>query len=273
MDRQIITIYCVIDDILKAINHKEERNEKISDSEVITTVVVSSLKYYGNVESAREFLLTEGYIPKMLSKSRLNRRIHKIKNLIYNLFHQLGFVFKKLNIKSQYIIDSFPVSICDNIRISRCRIVDSEEFRGKIASKRKYFYGVKLFVMTTGDGIPVEAAFLPGSNHDVKGLQVLPFELPSGSEVIADSAFTDYNIEDASVEENIKLNPQRKKNSKRGDPFLEIIYKKNLRRKIETVFSVIKAKFPNHIHAVTLDGFLFKTFSFVFSYMLSTVFF
>ena len=272
MDSEVITIYCVIDDILKAIKHKEENSVQMSDSEVITTVVVSSLKYSGNIESAREYLKSEGYIPKMLSKSRLNRRIHKIKDLVYNIFNQLGYRFKQSNSKGEYIIDSFPVSICDNIRISRSKIVHSEEFRGKIASRRRYFYGVKIFVMTTSYGIPVEAAFLPGSSHDVKGLQVLPFELPVGSEVMADCAFTDYNIEDACLQEGIKLNPQRKKNSKRGDSFIESIYKKDLRRKIETIFSVIKAKFPSHIHAVTLEGFLLKAFSFVFAFTLKTVF-
>ena len=141
--------------------------------------------------------------------------------------------FKQMNPKGEYIIDSFPVSIFDNIRISRCKIVHSEEFRRQIALK---------------------------------------FELPSGCEVIADCAFTDYNIEDACQEESIKLNPQRKKNSQRGDGFAESIYKKDIRRKILSIFNVIKAKFPAHIHAVTLDGFLLKAFCFVFAYTLKTAF-
>ena len=47
---------------------------------------------------------------------------------------QIGMLLKEANIHMQYIIDSFPVPICDNIRISRCRIVTGEEFRGYILS-------------------------------------------------------------------------------------------------------------------------------------------
>ena len=146
-------------------------------------------------------------------------------------------------------------------------------FRGKIASKRRYFYGVILFVMMTSTGIPVEAAFLPGRNSDVKGLQVLLFGLLERREVRADRPFTDYYIEDACCYESIRLNPLRKKNSKRGDSFIESIYKKDTRRKIETVFSVIKAKLPAHIHAITLDGFFTQSFQLCFYLYFNDCFF
>ena len=44
----MIGIYCLIDDILKGINHYEHRERKVSDSEVITTAVVSALYFKGN---------------------------------------------------------------------------------------------------------------------------------------------------------------------------------------------------------------------------------
>ena len=85
--------------------------------------------------------------------------VHALADLIYDIFHQLGSVLKTINISSEYIVDSFPVPVCDNIRISRCKIAKSEDFRGYIASKRRYFYGVRVHVPITSDGIPVELAF------------------------------------------------------------------------------------------------------------------
>ena len=37
-----------------------------------------------------------------------------------------------------YIVDSFPVAVCDNYRIMRCRIYQGEAWRGYLASKRRY---------------------------------------------------------------------------------------------------------------------------------------
>jgi len=45
---KVIGVYCLIDNILKGINHPEHRQRKISDNEVITTVVVSAFYFKGN---------------------------------------------------------------------------------------------------------------------------------------------------------------------------------------------------------------------------------
>jgi hypothetical protein len=78
-------------------------------------------------------------------------------------------VLKESSPSTRYLLDSFPVAVCDNMRISRCRLVADEEF-GYIASKRRYFYGVRVQVVTTEEGVPVELAFLPGAASDVRGL-------------------------------------------------------------------------------------------------------
>jgi hypothetical protein len=69
MDNQIEVIYCISDDVLKAMKHKEDRQRKMSDSEVITTALVAMLEFGGNFEKARRWLYPK-YIPQMLSRSR-----------------------------------------------------------------------------------------------------------------------------------------------------------------------------------------------------------
>lgn len=54
-----------------------------------------------------------------------------------------------MNFQTTYSIDSFPVTICHNIRIANFRIVKGEEYRGKYASKRVYFYGFKVHMIVT----------------------------------------------------------------------------------------------------------------------------
>ena len=86
--------------------------------------------------------------------------------------------------------------MCEHIRSFNVKLINSEEYRGYIASKKLYFYGVRVQLLTIKSGIPVEFVFLPGSAADVRALNALPLNLPPGSEVYSDSAYTDYTAED-----------------------------------------------------------------------------
>jgi hypothetical protein len=261
---QVIGIYVLIDDILKTIGHQEDVRCQMSDSEVLTTLLVSSYFFDGNQAKARSYLESEGHIPRMLSASRFNRRLHRNWELILAVFHLLGDLFKHNNDSARYLVDSFPVAVCHNIRISRSKILKGEQFRGKCVSKRVYFYGFKVFLITTEDGLPVELAFVPGSWAEIRGLEALPVDLPPGSELYGDSGFTNYLFEDLFLEiDQIELNICRKKNSKRGDIYPVSLWKKQQRRYIETVFSVIQGRFPKKIHAVSIQGFMIKLIGFI----------
>ena len=266
-------LYCIIDDLLKATGHHEDARRVMSDAEVLTTALVAAQFFGSNLEHARCFLQETRLIPRMLSKSRLNRRLHAVADLAHTLFHQLGAVLKEASISTKYLLDSFPVPVCDNIRIPRSRLAKGERFRGRMCSKRRYFYGVKVQVVTTEAGVPVEFAFLPGSASDTRGLDVLPLSLPAGSQLFMDSGYTDYAAEDAAQEmEGVEFAPSRKKNSKRADDCWRSYYKQLMRKRIETVFSQIISMFPKHIHAVTLDGFLLKLSMFIIAFALGEAF-
>lgn len=266
-------LYCIIDDLLKASSHTEDARRAMSDAEVLTTALVAAQFFGSNLEHARCFLQETGLIPRMLSKSRLNRRLHAVAELAYTLFHQLGQVLKQSEPSHKYLLDSFPVAVCDNIRISRSRLARGEQFRGRMCSKRRYFYGVKVQVVTTEAGVPVEFAFLPGSASDTRGLHVLPLSLPAGSQLFMDSGYTDYGAEDAAAEiDGVEFAPSRKKNSKRSDDCWRSYYKQLMRKRIETVFSQITSMFPKHIHAITLNGFLLKLSMFIIAFALGKAF-
>src|SRR5437763_6811100 len=162
-----LAIYCFVDDLLKAMRHAEDPRTKFSDAEVMTTAIVAMLFFGGNFEQARRLLHSSGMMPRMLSRSRLSRRLSRLADLVGLLFHQLGLTLKELNAESRYSLDSFPVAVCDNIRIPRCRLARGERWRGYIASKRRYFYGVNGQMIVSDEGLPVEFSILPGSLSDV----------------------------------------------------------------------------------------------------------
>ena len=264
MITEIIAIYAITDDLLKALGHHEDCRVQMSDAEVITTALVAARFFSGNQHLAQTYLKEHGLMPKMLDKSRFNRRLHRLFLPLLDVFDSLGTVLKSISPTTEYLLDSFPVPLCDNIRIPRVRLVRSEDYRGYIASKKRFFYGIRVQLLATSAGIPVEFAFLPGEANDVRGLNALPLALPAHSEIYADAAYTDYQTEDAlDATDAITLRVARKRHSTRPDSPAWAYIKQTTRHYIETVFSTITARFPKSIHAVTIDGFLLKLVAFI----------
>jgi len=235
----------------------------MSDAEVMTTAITAMLYFRGNFETARCFLRDQGYIPNTLSKSCFNRRLHRIAGLFLTLFSMLGETWKGLNESSIYVIDSFPIAACDNYRIIRSKRYRGEVWRGRQASKRRFFYGLKLHLMVTEHGQPVEFFLTPGSYSDTSAMKWYHFDLPEGAWVIGDKAYTDYTLEALFQDAQRSLLPLRKSNSKRPvKPWVHYL-QASYRKVIETTGSLIERLLPKSIHAVTARGFELKIAIFV----------
>ncbi len=254
-----IAIYCFLDDLLITINTGQvDKRRKLTDAQVITTVVLAAKYFYGNQTSACSYLESH-YGFTIPHKSNFNRILHKISDLISDLFQQLGLLFKHLNLSMAYLIDSFPVPICKNIRIRQAKLVKAESYRGFNASKREYFYGFKIQVITTADGIPVEYLVTPRSVHDNTALQSMSVDLPAGSDLYGDSAYLNQQQKELLADlEGVKLKAATKKNSLIRNTWAQELENRYFRKRIENTFADITAKFPKKIHAVTAAGFLLK---------------
>lgn len=265
MLERIITFYCFCDDFLKALGYKDDAQAVLSTAEVMTIALVAVEWYGGCFEHARRFLMEHGYIRSMLSKSRFNRRLHAIPEGVWRMFgYALGEAHKQLNPGQEYIVDSIPVPVCDNIRISRSRLYRGEAYRGKISSKHRYFYGVRIHLVVTANGQPVEFVLAPGSVADISAFKSLDLNLPPGSTVYADKAYTDYLWEDLLYDvPEIDLIALRKSNAKRVLDGCIAYICQHTRKRIENSFSQIAEHFARFIRAVTPRCFELKCFLFV----------
>jgi len=241
MDTQIIVIFCLCFDMLKSLHHYEDPQCQMSDAEVMTTAIVAMLYFKGNFSMASRFLYSERYIPNMLGKSRFNRRLHRIADLFLTLFLRLGETWKKLNERSTYVIDN----------------------RGYIPSKKRYFYGLRIHILVTEQGEPVEFFLMPGAFSDTSALALYNFDLPEHSWITGDKAYNDYTIEDIMREAGLELLPLRKKNSLRPVPPYMYYLQSTVRKIVETTGSLIERLLPKSIHAVTAKGFELKVALFV----------
>jgi Transposase DDE domain len=271
MDDTIITTYYLCEEFLKAVGHRDDRQVRLATAEVMCTALVAAAFFGANIEKARSFLDEYGYIDKAISKSRFNRRLHAIDPHLWRaLFDLLAQAFKHSHPDCAYVVDSLPVPVCDNIRIKRCRIYPREDheeaFRGYVASKRRYFYGLRVHLVVSEAGEPVEFSVAPASEADVKVFKELDLDLPEGATIHADKGYTDYHYEDLLEEVGVRLLSQRKKRSKRPHSACTEFLAKPIRQYIETVFSKLSALFSRKIHAVTPKGFELKIVCFLLAF-------
>ena len=178
-----------------------------------------------------------------------------------------------LNHAKLFIVDSFPVKAYENHKSFRARIFSGKVFHGYTASKKQYFFGIKVHMVVDTDGVPIEFSFTPGSASDIKSLQDFSLALPEGSLLLGDSAYTNYNFEDLLMEiEKIQLLAKRRKNLKRQHSAEKNRLLSRHRNFVETVFSSIVSRMPRYIKARTEKGFCLKVFFFILAYMINLYF-
>ncbi len=78
METYVTTVYVIADEIIRILKIQDDPQSKMSTSEVITFAIVTAKFFAGNYKMARYMCQKMRLFPKLLSNSRLNRRIHKI---------------------------------------------------------------------------------------------------------------------------------------------------------------------------------------------------
>lgn len=74
MRRSIIAIYCFPDDLLKAINHREDKGQLINDAQMLATALIAMLDYDGSYQKALDELEQPRLFSHTLSCSPFSRK-------------------------------------------------------------------------------------------------------------------------------------------------------------------------------------------------------
>ncbi len=77
-EQTIATVYVVIEDTLKAMGQDSDRRAWVSAAEVLTVAVLATQYFQNHHERTLCSLKASGYLPRALSISRFNRRIHRL---------------------------------------------------------------------------------------------------------------------------------------------------------------------------------------------------
>jgi hypothetical protein len=258
-----IAAFCIIDDALQAMGHKDDPQTKVPSSVILTLAILAAMELGGKHNKALALAKDLNLFTHVPSPSRFNRRLHALYPLFLPLLHLLSQVWKSLHQAQAYALDTFPLPACENIRAPRCRLFPDRAYRGFIPSKRVYFHGPKLHLLVDDGKFIHEVNLTPGSLHDLTSLLLLPLDLPEGVELYLDRGYESYLYEDLLREaQGIVPMVIRRGNSRRYVPWLQYLAIVG-RRVVETVGGMLHAMFPRRIHAVTQEGFVIKVLSFV----------
>ena len=126
-------------------------------------------------------------------------------------------------------------------------------------SKKEYFLGLKVCLLVTGAGQPIEFVLVPGATADIAALRSMDLNLPEQSTIFGDCGFLDTAFE-ASLRHEAGLNlvvPRRSNRKEQLDGCLAFVCRVR-RKRVETTFSQLSERFARSIHAVTPRGFEVK---------------
>jgi len=270
---QMVVIYCLCDETLKALNFKDDLQCKMTTAEIVTFSLMSAIIFGGDYRKSRLMAMYHRYFPNILSHSQLVRRIHSISDEIWTLIFRALQVILQQNDCQHFIVDSFPIKTYETQKSFRAKIFKGKRYHGYCASKKQYYFGIKVHMVINSQGVPIEFSITPGSLSDIRSLQSFSLDLPQGSILMGDKAYTNYQFEDdLNNLDGIKMLVKRRKNLKRQNNYNDERLLKNERNYIETVFSSIVSRMPRHIRARTEKGFYLKVLLFILAYMVNLYF-
>jgi hypothetical protein len=251
----IVTTYVVTDDVLSILGHKSHVLAQVSDAEVLVVAIVAALYFQNHHERALCVMKGMGYLRRGLSVSRFNRRLHRLAEWLPGLLMILMAVFRETEV---FVIDSLPLPVCKRVRAWRCHKVRGAEYCGYCAAKKEKFFGWRLHLICTPDGLPVAFDLLPAAHHDLTPIHELTVDLPAGARVFADKGYIDRKTEISILKETgVHLISARKKNMRPLD-WADEYDLRQYRMRIETINSQLESMGIERLHARTNLGFEIK---------------
>lgn len=171
LDTFLVALYTIVDDLYQQrfAQHKPRRPGKrpeLSDSEVLTLAICA--QWRGTSERAFLRYATEhwrAYFPRLLSQSACNRRC---RDLVGVLTYLSGAVAQELAAYTApyQALDNVPVPLMRRCRGGRHRLFGHEAAIGRGGSDRDWYYGCKLLLAVTPEGIITGFLLAPASTED-----------------------------------------------------------------------------------------------------------
>ncbi|SDP69812.1 Transposase DDE domain-containing protein [Mucilaginibacter sp. OK268] len=205
----------------------------------------------------------KGCFPHLLSRRQYNDRRKRLANEINQVRNIIsGKMNKTRKTQDIYVIDSMPLRICKIARQHRSTICRDDANlvpqRAWCASQDEWYYGLKLNIVCTGEGVVKAFKVADPTIHDIHYLDDIGEDF-RGCRIVGDKGYISKGRKQELLNDyNVHLETPPKKNQKNQKPF---IYGK-VRKKIETLFSQLNVQFNiQRNFTKTIRGYLTRLYS------------
>ncbi len=262
LDTLATALYVTCDDHLKANPHlapwrpKTGLTPRISDAELITLAVMQALLEHHNerrwIRYARTHFLH--LFPRIPQQSGYNKRLRRLSGTLQAVIAHLA-ADTGLWDDDVWVADSTPIE-CGRSRdtVKRSDLAGYAEY-GYCASHSRFFWGLRLHLLATLDGLPVGFA-ITGAKADeretLRGiLHTTPAPISPGQTIMADKGYYGRVFEAELTNAQVTLiRPARKGEPARAGARLL----KPLRQTIESVFDTLKGQLGLERHGGRTPG-------------------
>lgn len=248
---------------------------EFSDLYICQLVVVQNLKGFTNESSFLRFLQNHPCkafldIP---TQSCYNHRSKRLESLIKQLTQVL---LKRLRVQKTKIriIDATGIPVVKYYRRWKTHAFRDRTFFGigYCHAKKEAYYGQKLTLIVTREGIPITYHLMPANRHDLKALQPVTKDL-TDIWLIGDKGYVGQKIHtELKLQQRIRIITPKRKNQKTRNTAWE---KRKLKHRI--LIEVINEQLKDHfglekLRAKTAEGINSRIRNIIFSYLIATYF-
>lgn len=251
----IITSYVLLDDWYQMFGERVTHKPKLHPSEIMLVAVIAAKYFNNHLERALCVLHETGYLTTRLSVSRFNRQLHQQRG---QLDCCLATLLELACAGEVFIIDSQPVPVCKRKRAWRCRKIRGRLYCGYCPAKDEKYFGWKLHLICTADGMPVAFSLVPAACHDLTPIHELSYELPTDARLLGDKGYNSAADEQFLATDGLHLIPRRKVNMKQQHDWADEYDLRLHRHLIETLNSQFESMGFQRLRARTNEGFFIK---------------
>lgn len=239
-------IYVLVDDWYQAqgsklLAGKVGKKPVFRDSEVITLVLAQDFIPYPAETQYVEFIRANylSLFPKLVEQSQFNRRARALQFLIEEL-RRYWIIQKGWHLQTHYLLDTKPVPVLGYKRYKNRSDFAGQANYGHCASRNLKYFGYKLVVLSTLEGLPMVYELVP-ANVDERLAAEAVIDYLGNSQIFADKGLVGMEWQACILDQtqNRIWTPKRKnqfiQNSKAFDRWLSAV-----RERIEGVFHEIQ---------------------------------
>ena len=171
LDTFLVALYTIVDDLYQeryahTKPRRPGRRPELSDSEVLTLAICA--QWFGSSERAFVRYVSRhwrAYFPRLLSQSATNRRCRDLAGVMSQMTVAVAERLGACTAPYQ-AIDTVPLPLMRRCRGDRHRLFGHEASIGRGGSDRDWYYGCKLMLSVTDDGVITGFLLAPASTED-----------------------------------------------------------------------------------------------------------